>query len=127
MNMLKQFTKKARKSKNSNKGFSLIEVLVAIFIAAIVITTTVETFRIIFKSMETSRYVNEVLDSVSYIYNAISLGDLNITNSSFFTNIGNVNIFIKFTNTISTNPLETDVLIYATNSRYSFSVMTSIF
>jgi prepilin-type N-terminal cleavage/methylation domain-containing protein len=124
--MLNLFTKKRKRVKN-NKGFSLVEVLVAIFIAAIIITTTVETFRVIFKSIETSRYVNEVLTSVEYIYDAISLGDIKLNGSTFYTNIGSVSIFVKLTNTVSTNPLETDILIYATNFKYSFSVMTSIF
>ncbi len=124
--MSRSFTKKGKKVK-SNIGFSLVEVLVAVFIAAVIITATVETFRVIFRSIETSRYVNEVLNSVNYIYDAISLGDIKLDRYTFYTNINSVSIFIKLTNTVSTNPLETDILIYATNFRYSFSVMTSIF
>ncbi|MGB9620922.1 MAG: type IV pilus modification PilV family protein [Brevinematia bacterium] len=110
----------------NNSGFSLIEVLVAIFIASLIVFSSVEVYRYVLSIVLASRGIEKNIKVVSLVYNKISFGEIKVFDG-FYTNIENVDIFIKLTNTLSTNPLISDIIIYSTNDKYTFSVLTSVF
>ncbi len=110
----------------SNSSFSLVEVLVAIFIASLIVFSSVEVYRYILNVVLTSQGVEKGIKTVNIVYNKILFGEIKFTDK-FYTNIEGVDIFIRLTNIYSTNPLMSDIVIYSTNGEYTFSVLTSIF
>ncbi|MFN4244599.1 MAG: prepilin-type N-terminal cleavage/methylation domain-containing protein [Brevinematia bacterium] len=110
----------------NNKAFSLVEVMVAIIISSIIIFSVVETYRYVLKITSKTRSIEKTIQTVKKIYNQVSLGKIPFTNENkLHTNINGVDITLILTNKISQNPFISDVLILATNEKFTFSVLTS--
>lgn len=118
--------KKSIEKLKNNLAFSLIEVLIAIFIASLIVFSSVEVYRYVLNIVLTSREVEKNIKVVNKVYNEILFGEIKLIDK-FYTNIEGVDIYIKLTNTSSTNPLISDIIIYSTNDKYTFSVLTSVF
>ncbi|MEN2998219.1 MAG: prepilin-type N-terminal cleavage/methylation domain-containing protein [Brevinematia bacterium] len=118
--------KKSTQTLGNNKGFSLIETLVAIFIASLTILSVVESYRYILSVTYGTKEITVMLNAVKRVYNDTLLGKISFE-TNFYTNVDGVEIHLILTNTTSTNPLISDVLIFATNANKTFSVLTSIY
>lgn len=119
--MLRRYIRKLRNSS----GFSLVEVLVAVFMASLITISVVESYRYVVSVTFATRKVANTVNAVNRIYTDVLLGKVSIEDS-ISTNVEGVEIYIKLTNIVSRDPLVSDVLIFATNGNYTFSVLTSI-
>lgn len=125
--MFRKYTQIQKRSNFlDNKGFSLIEVMVAMFVASLIIFSVVETYRYVLNVTYKSRKVSEMLNVVKGVYNEVSLSKIKIS-SNFHTNVNGIDVWIYLTNTISKDPLVSDMIIFATNNDVKFSVITSIY
>lgn len=122
--MLKKFTKLVE----DNKGFSIIEVIVAVLVVSIMVFSVVETYRYVVSLTNKSRVVYENINVVKYIYNKVLL-ESSVFNdkSKFNTNINGTFVEVEIKTTYSTNPRMYNMIIFATNSENRFSVSTSIY
>lgn len=110
----------------SKKAFSIVEVIVAIFIASITIFSVVEIYRYVFFSSSRSKEFERMILSVKKVYNAILLGEIEF-NGYLSTNVDGVDIVVKQTNTLGDSSFGRDIAIFATNKSLRFSVITSLY
>lgn len=122
--MLRKFTKLAK----DNKGFSIVEVIIAILVVSIMTFSVVEAYRYVLSLTNKSRVIYENINLVKYIYNKI-LVENTLTNDkiAFTTNIEGTFIEVKTTTVYSTNPKMYSITILATNNDSRFSVSTSVY
>ncbi|MCS7298612.1 MAG: prepilin-type N-terminal cleavage/methylation domain-containing protein [Spirochaetia bacterium] len=122
--MLKKFTKLAK----DNKGFSVIEVIVAILVVSIMIFSVVETYRYVVSLTSKSKVIYENINLVKHVYNKILLENtIFYDKAKFNTNISGTFVEVEVTTIYSTNPRMYNVIIFTTNSDSKFSVSTSIY
>ena len=121
--MLRKFTPILKNSK----AFSLVEVMVAIFISSVIIFSVVESYRYILSVTSQARSLEKTLTVVKSMYNQACLGKIVFKDGiKFYTNVSGVDVVIVLTNKVSQEPLVSDVIILATNGNFTFSVITSI-
>lgn len=120
--MLKKFIHKLR----NKKSFSLIEVVVAIFIVSITIFSVVEVYRYIFLSSSKNKDFEVMIRSINKVYYDILLGNIEFK-GYIETNINGVEIVVKAKDYLETEPFIGDIIIYATNKGITFSVISAIY
>ncbi|MCX8029693.1 MAG: prepilin-type N-terminal cleavage/methylation domain-containing protein [Brevinematales bacterium] len=116
-----------RRLLENRKGFSIIEVIVAVFIISVVIFSVVEAYRyVVFASLK-ARDLKDIFENSKNLYLHL-LEDKDFYKvGSLKTNIQGCHAEIRVIKIYSTNPPAYDVFIRFTNEKNNFSFITTVY